>query len=475
MHYTGQKCDIYTPPRPVTTTRAPAPNPCLTNPCAQGSTCLFNIQSVNNPVFMCVCPPSMQGTYCNISANPCSLNPCKNGGTCVPINQVSANPPYTCVCPSSHSGAQCQDNVIQNPCLSNNCAQTNQCKNGGWWQNGYCLCPMKYTGKFCEILVQQQNLCQNNLCPTNQDICAINPCQNGGTCLPIKDPNVNPPFACVCPIAYSGPTCNILLATTTTTTKPTPPPNPCANNPCQNGRCIPITQPSSVQYVCVCYPNYSGINCNQYSPPITTTTTTTQAPNPCLSRPCQNGGTCVTLNIANVSPFACLCTNEFTGQYCQNKIDTCDCKNGGTCRNGVCICLVNYTGRKCEILVDQNPCQNNYCGNNNNQLNACSNNPCQNGGTCQVSGYNFICSCPINYTGVRCELYVQQNPCQSSYCGNKQSNDACASNPCKNGATCRSNGFGYQCDCVVGFVGNQCETRQFIDLCATNSCYNGGK
>ncbi|CAF1007907.1 unnamed protein product [Brachionus calyciflorus] len=439
--FTGIKCDIYIPPPTTTTTTTTttrsAPNPCLSNPCAQGSTCLYNIQNVNSPIFMCICPPNMQGKLCN---------------------------------------------EPKNPCPSNTCGQTNnQCQNGGTYRNGYCVCPVQYTGSKCEILVQQ-NPCQNpSICgggnnnnnQQNNQVCSNNPCQNGGTCIPINNQNANPPFACVCNKAFTGLRCEIFLAGTTTV-RPTQPPNPCFPNPCQNGRCLPMTQPNSVQFVCICDQNFSGTTCNQYNPP------TTQAPpNPCLSSPCQNGGSCVTLNIPGVQQYACLCNRDYTGKRCETQLNTCQCFNGGNCRNNVCICPVQYTGSKCEILVQQNPCQNpSICG-GNQQTNPCSNSPCQNGGICEKNSYSsqgFICLCPSSHSGTRCELSAQQqSPCGNpNICGNKQPNDPCSNNPCKNGATCRSNGFSYQCDCVVGFVGNQCETRQLINLCATNTCYNGG-
>jgi hypothetical protein len=44
--------------------------------------------------------------------------------------------------------------------------------------------------------------------------------------------------------------------------------------------------------------------------------------------------------------------------------------------------------------------------------------------------------------------------------------NVCASNPCQNGGTCRTiNGNGYQCLCVTGTTGINCETREHtLDL-----------
>ena len=34
---------------------------------------------------------------------------------------------------------------------------------------------------------------------------------------------------------------------------------------------------------------------------------------------------------------------------------------------------------------------------------ACDNNPCQNDGTCAVSGNSYTCSCPDGYSGDNCQ------------------------------------------------------------------------
>ena len=38
----------------------------------------------------------------------------------------------------------------------------------------------------------------------------------------------------------------------------------------------------------------------------------------------------------------------------------------------------------------------------------------------------------------------------------------CASNHCKNGATCVNHGGSYQCICVPGFIGATCDGKHFL-------------
>nr|XP_054760788.1 P-selectin-like [Lytechinus pictus] len=53
-------------------------------------------------------------------------------------------------------------------------------------------------------------------------------------------------------------------------------------------------------------------------------------------------------------------------------------------------------------------------------LSPCYSNPCINGGTCNVNGSSFICTCPEGYIGTTCD--EEFNPCDS--------------NPCMNGGSC---------------------------------------
>lgn len=127
---------------------------------------------------------------------------------------------------------------------------------------------------------------------------------------------------------------------------------------------------------------------------------------------------------------------------CSVKGDYCDvnvCHNGATCVTGVgeepfiCICADGFAGDTCN-LTETGPC---------------SPNPCRNDGSCEVNSptrrgdvFNeYICKCQPGFEGVHCQINV---------------ND-CASQPCKNGGTCRDLDGDYNCRCPSPYVGKQCQ------------------
>ncbi|XP_075052740.1 protocadherin Fat 1 isoform X1 [Mixophyes fleayi] len=141
------------------------------------------------------------------------------------------------------------------------------------------------------------------------------------------------------------------------------------------------------------------------------------------------------------------------------------CHNGGVCSplssgGYYCKCTSLFMGTHCEIGI-----------------NPCATNPCLYGGTCIVVKDDFICHCRGDYTGRRCQLgpYCQDNPCKNSgkcidsldgpvceceagFHGERCLNDVdeCQDNPCPSGALCENTYGAYSCNCSQGYGGKHC-------------------
>uniref|UniRef100_A0A8C3TFY3 Neurogenic locus notch homolog protein 1 n=1 Tax=Chelydra serpentina TaxID=8475 RepID=A0A8C3TFY3_CHESE len=211
-------------------------------------------------------------------------------------------------------------------------------------------------------------------------------------------------------------------------------PNPCLSSPCKNaGTCHPVIRGNAVDYTCSCRLGFTDRLC------------LTPEENACLNNPCRNGGTC---DLLTLTEYKCRCPPGWSGKTCQ-QADPCasnPCANGGQCvpfeAHYVCKCTAGFHGANCK-----------------QDVNECNASPpiCKNGGSCTNEVGTYQCSCKPAYTGQNCEhLYVPCNP-----------------SPCQNGGTCRQTGdTTYDCTCLPGFAGQNCEDN--IDDCPGNNCKNGG-
>lgn len=144
-------------------------------------------------------------------------------------------------------------------------------------------------------------------------------------------------------------------------------------------------------------------------------------------QPCENGGTCTN---DNFSSFQCTCAPGFTGRKCEKRADACvdePCKNGGICQ------VIKFLA---SFLVYANI-----------QLHFAT----------QAKGDNFTCQCAGNYVGRRCELEAA----------------TCADSPCRHHGSCidRPASGGYQCLCPLGYSGRNCERE--TNECDSDPCNNG--
>ena len=104
----------------------------------------------------------------------------------------------------------------------------------------------------------------------------------------------------------------------------------------------------------------------------------------------------------------------------------------------------------------------------------CSPNPCNNGGTCNDGVDSYTCTCVAGFMGDDCDasryllqvLFFLMNMVYINSVEGKLFNDCfflsldidnCSPNPCNNGGACTDGVDSYTCTCVAGFTGDICE------------------
>uniref|UniRef100_A0A2K5JCB4 Protein crumbs homolog 1 n=1 Tax=Colobus angolensis palliatus TaxID=336983 RepID=A0A2K5JCB4_COLAP len=383
-------------------------DPCFSNPCQGSATC------VNTPgerSFLCKCPPGYSGTTCETTIGSCGKDSCQHGGIC------HQDPIYpVCICPAGYTGRFCE--IDHDECASSPCQNGAMCQDG---IDGYsCFCVPGYQGRHCDLEV---------------DECASDPCKNEATCL-----NEIGRYTCICPRDYSGINCESEI-------------DECWSQPCLNGA---TCQDALGAYFCDCAPGFLGDHCELNI-------------DECASQPCLHGGLCVD----GENRYSCNCTGSgFTGTHCETLMPLCwskPCHNNATCEDSVdnytCHCWPGYTGAQCEI-----------------DINECISNPCQSDGECvelssekqyghitglpssfsyhEASGY--VCICQPGFTGIHCEEDINE----------------CSSNPCQNGGTCENLPGNYTCHCPFDnlsrtFYGGR-DCSDILLGCTHQQCLNNG-
>ncbi len=103
----------------------------------------------------------------------------------------------------------------------------------------------------------------------------------------------------------------------------------------------------------------------------------------------------------------------------------------------VCECVAGYTGTNCEL-----------------NINECADDPCLNGGTCNVSTSRLLTLLISSCILLLQDLINQYScSCVTGFVGNNCEGHECDSTPCLNNGTCvmTTDNTGYICDCVSGF------------------------
>jgi hypothetical protein len=134
---------------------------------------------------------------------------------------------------------------------------------------------------------------------------------------------------------------------------------------------------------------------------------------------------------------------DIVANLLRNECESSPCSNGGSCLNAllsfVCTCPLGFTGIRCE-----------------SDINECGSSPCRNGGTCGNGIRSFVCKCPPGFTGNLCQTNINE----------------CSSSPCSQERFCVDGIFSFTCVCPLGFTGLRCESD--INECSSSPCRNGG-
>ncbi|XP_067942878.1 uncharacterized protein [Watersipora subatra] len=477
--------------------------------------CPVNTYSLNTS-YCAECPSNTRGHLNAQSSNDSCRSACEAGfysetgfapadGECTPcpVNFISTSPMSTscdpCGDPQDTNGL-----VGQTSCTNSAFCAFGNCKNGRcntYHGRSYCTqgCnnPDEFQGIYCEDDVDNcgrmscdprgTSSCENGTCICNRDIaggelcdnitvsCDGIDCDNGGECFIITDgsgPAADLNAVCLCSGPWSGELCTEVE-------------DKCLTAGCVNSVCVN----EDVRGRCDCNLGFEGYLCDRDI-------------DGCSSSPCYNGGNCSDVVGAAVTTdpyaFTCDCPEGFSGDQCEIRNDEClelacgdyaFCLDDYSSINSVfCISIyfqiyVNFT------ISISTP---SFCQSLGIE--------CQNGGVCVDDPlYKFRCDCPESgiYGGLFCQSridFCDPRPCGVGNCTNKEDIagytcqcpdgyesdgttcvdvDECdqVENICNNGI-CENTVGSYNCECVIGWDGRNCDT--FINQCLFTTCYGNG-
>ncbi|XP_076817353.1 retinoschisin-like [Clavelina lepadiformis] len=175
----------------------------------------------------------------------------------------------------------------------------------------------------------------------------------------------------------------------------------------------------------------------------------------CDHMPCKNGGTCI--NDGN--SYICNCTDGYEGNDCSIRIQCVvpSAPNNGTIsrESGQLVPYKENITYRCNdrhVVAYQvnnflvTTCQKTKQWTKDTPVcvvDDCNPDSCSGRGTCINQIGRTICECDEGYGGSDCS--VQNNPCDLSPCGQK-------------GVCVREKGMNYNCRCLAGYHGKNCET-----------------
>ncbi|XP_015768378.1 PREDICTED: rhamnose-binding lectin-like [Acropora digitifera] len=196
-----------------------------------------------------------------------------------------------------------------------------------------------------------------------------------------------------------------------------------------------------------------------------------EAPDPCDSDPCQNGGTCTNLGDNN---FECECAPGFGGDICEEEnvtsVTICEHERQTiSCEGGATISVLEASyGRHDRKTCPKEPIRTTNCSAGSSLSVVQSS--CNDQASCNLFASNSVfgdpCFGTVKYLQVKYECIEAPDPCDSD--------------PCQNGGTCTNLGDNnFECECAPGFGGDICEEENVtsVTICEherqTISCEGG--
>ena len=96
---------------------------------------------------------------------------------------------------------------------------------------------------------------------------------------------------------------------------------------------------------------------------------------------------------------------------------------------------------------------------------ACTENQCENGGTCIDTYHGYVCECPSTFIGKNCQFHKDSKIIifENIRLNQIKGLDACYQNNCSENGSCRVNADGnsYHCLCDEDYAGERCEICKY--------------